>query len=281
MKLSLTLNTINLIFTGIISVGVVGVATMTIVNNGCLESENPEIKQAGGAVTWPGESLPCGEEECEVIWPTEDDDFELNEGAPVDKIENIPAKQPGAGNQNTSASSNTNKPGANQTQAPAQRPATSKPVETTKPAEPTYSTYNEYQKTIMGTCPSQRKTNDWERGDRLAAVGISMEWLSRFTYKTDIVGDINLTAEFYVLNSWDYYARGSYTSTESYTPLYFVGYPKDDRYYRTQFITHLDTLTVEAEGTMANDSAVQKHAQQLTKLLRDTVSKYRQKCPNN
>lgn len=236
----------------------------------CTSPQQPsDTKQAGGAVTWPGESLPC-DEECEVIWPTEEDDFEFNEDVPPELTENIPTK--------TEKPVTEAKPQVVAAKPAQNTPNVSAPV---AKAEPQYSTYAEYEVTVLNTCPSQRKANEWENGERLAAIGIKTSWLASFTYLDNISSSFNLSAEFYALNAWDYYDRGNYQSTTSYMPLFYVGYPKDDRYYRTQFIYHLDTLTVEVSGPMSNDITVQDHRAKIESFLKDTASKYHNKCPND
>lgn len=43
-----------------------GIMVLGLIKYSSLQQPS-DTKQAGGAVTWTGESLPCGEE-CEVIW---------------------------------------------------------------------------------------------------------------------------------------------------------------------------------------------------------------------
>lgn len=187
------------------------------------------------------------------------------------------------------------------------RPATSQsvvqttPKQTSSPSAPTtspdvvralgdnssgaktqYETYEPYQETIVGTCPSEREPNEWEVGDRMAAVGWTWSKLKTYGYKEGLVNTPMVTAERYMLGTWDYYMRGSYGGGDTWSmALYYVGYPEDDRYYRTRFVFDLATLTITAEGIMADDPIVQKHAAFLTQFVREVDAQYRAKCPNN
>ena len=179
-------------------------------------------------------------------------------------------------------SSDTTKPSSNKPVSSAQtaqpsKPATTPPVATQKPK---IETMAQYEKTILGLCPSERPASRWEIGSRLPALGITAETYTKISTDPDGTVNLAISAESYMLNAWDSYDRGQLGSSWS-IPLYYVGYPQNDPYYRTKFIIDLTTLTVRAEGLKANDQDVLNHANRLTELVRTTSARYKAKCPNN
>lgn len=162
--------------------------------------------------------------------------------------------------------------------APAPAPAISK-META-----TY-TYEDYEKTILGTCPSQRdKSSSWERGNRLNAIGIITSGES----KTSPMNSLNALIESW----WNDYKLGGWTGRHMMASLNNVaGFDKTWSNSRIAFFIDFDGLFVNWDNSWEDNKTINATDEQMkyldhlvsdgTNYLRWLDSTYNAKCPND
>lgn len=203
-----------------------------------------EPKESSAGFYWPGESLPCPESGCEPIYPTEDDlanvDYskQKEENEKFTEENNTPALQSSSGSITVGFIVET--PSQDKIESDA-RKATN------------FVTYGEYEMTILGTCPSERQANAWERHSRLNAIGIVTSGTNKTTPLNSMEADIE--------SLWEMYMES--------------GPVLGDRVSRAEgFYFIWSTLTVENTKQPAK-------AAELTVYLRSLDSRYKAKCPND
>lgn len=146
-------------------------------------------------------------------------------------------------------------------------------------------TYEDYEKTILGTCPSQRdKSSSWERGDRLNAIGIITSGES----KTSPMNSLNALIEGW----WNDYKLGKWTGRHMMASLNnVVGFDNTWANARIGFFIEWEGLFITWDNSWEDGKTINisdEQARYLNHLVSDGTnylrwldSTYNAKCPND
>lgn len=207
---------------------------------------------------------------------------EVQEEEPVEEVAEIKVE----------SKPSTTKPSTTKPSTPS-KPSTpttpSKPSQPSKPADTTVIyTYEDYEKTILGTCPSQRnKSNSWEEGNRLNAIGIITSGVS----KTSPIKSLNS----YIEGWWNGYRLGKWSTSKRYLMANLMNISGFDSNWvnaNVGFYIDFDGLFVNWDNAWSDGhdftnlsdeqaAKLNKMASDGTHYLRWLDSTYNAKCPND
>lgn len=164
-------------------------------------------------------------------------------------------------------------------------PATSQPALTIPETDTIIYTYEDYEKTILGTCPSERdKSNDWERGNRLNSIGIITSGES----KTSSMNSLKALIESW----WNDYRLGKWAGRHMMASLNNISdFDKTYSNSRVAMFIDFDGLFVNWDNSWEDGKTINVSDEQRlwlnqiandgTSYLRWLDSAYNVKCPND
>lgn len=240
----------------------------------------------GACSSWYKSTIPQQIEEIEIqLDGLEQKDLDGVEEKPAEITENSvekPAKteEKSWGNPGISASAI---PQTSTERVPVAKTATTTP--TVSKTETVIETYYDYEITILGTCPSQRdKSNRWEQGNRLNAIGI----ITSGEGKTSPMMSLNALVE----NWWNDYKLGKWSGRHLMSSLNNMS-EFDNTWInsRVGFFIDFEGLFVIWDNTWEESKTANLTTEMMTELdhlasegtkyLRWLDSTYATKCPNN
>ena len=165
-------------------------------------------------------------------------------------------------------------------------PTCSSPIEGVKPTASGTMIYTigDYEQSILGTCPSQRKNSSWETGSRLPAINI--------IYSGEHATSVYKSLNHYIEGWWDSYKLGKWSGKHSMASLKDIaGFDNTWANSRVSFFINFDGLYVSWDNSWEDGEAINitdAQAQKLNKMasdgtnyLRSLESRYKAKCSND